>query len=56
MSDMQQKFVDKAGEDREDIRAADPEEGVTSFQNISAQNESPAEGERLDEPTENTAR
>ncbi|MBV6700520.1 hypothetical protein [Kitasatospora aureofaciens] len=39
----------------EDVRAADPEEGITSMQNLHAQDESRAEGEPiLDEPGPNS--
>ncbi|MCG6493833.1 hypothetical protein [Kitasatospora sp. A2-31] len=34
----------------EDVRAADPEEGITSMQNQHAQDTSQAEGEPLDDP------
>ncbi|WP_153459616.1 hypothetical protein [Streptomyces kaniharaensis] len=38
-------------ESDEDVRAADPEEGITSMQNLHAQDESRAEGEPMqDEP------
>ncbi|WP_406096046.1 hypothetical protein [Kitasatospora purpeofusca] len=33
----------------EDVRAADPEEGITSMQNLHAQDTSQAEGESEDE-------
>ncbi|MGK4585580.1 hypothetical protein [Kitasatospora sp. HPMI-4] len=56
MSDMQEKFADKSTKEREDVRAVDPEEGITSYQTAHAQDESLAEGDRLDEPTEDTLR
>ncbi|GAA2240757.1 MULTISPECIES: hypothetical protein [Kitasatospora] len=56
MADMQEKFPDKSTEEREDIRALDPEEGITSYQTAHAWEESQAEGDRLDEPTEDTRR
>ncbi|WP_156178623.1 hypothetical protein [Saccharothrix sp. ST-888] len=56
MSDMQEKFAEKTEKDRDDVRAADPEEGITSLQNANAQFESQAEGDRLDDATEDTAR
>lgn len=49
MSDMQERLNEKAATEREDIRAADPEEGITSYQNAHAWEESRAEGERDDE-------
>ncbi|WP_371494343.1 hypothetical protein OG871_04440 [Kitasatospora sp. NBC_00374] len=52
MSDMQDRFSDKAERDAEDIRAADPEEGITSYQTAHAQDMSPAEGELLEETSE----
>ncbi|MFB7663156.1 hypothetical protein ACFC1R_04295 [Kitasatospora sp. NPDC056138] len=56
MSDMQEKFAEKTDRDRDDVRAVDPEEGITSLQTANAQFESQAEGERLDEPMEDSAR
>jgi len=56
MSDMQDRFTDKAAEDREDARAADPEEGITSYQTAHAGEESLAEGDRFDEILEDKAR
>ncbi|WP_188306299.1 hypothetical protein [Streptomyces sp. CBMA123] len=39
----------------EDVRAADPEEGITSMQNLHAQDTSQAEGDSmLDEPDANS--
>ncbi|MER6301683.1 hypothetical protein ABT247_19270 [Kitasatospora sp. NPDC001539] len=50
MSDMSQRS--QVSTDREeDVRAADPEEGITSMQNLHAQDTSPAEGDSmLEEP------
>ncbi|WP_405016153.1 hypothetical protein OHV05_02820 [Kitasatospora sp. NBC_00070] len=56
MSDIQERFSDKAATDREDVRSADPEEGVTSYQVAHAWQESRAEGDREDEPTEDPLR
>ncbi|WP_354643970.1 hypothetical protein [Kitasatospora camelliae] len=50
MSDMHDRFSDTA-EETLDVRAADPEEGVTSYQTAHAQEESQAEGDR-DEMTD----
>ncbi|MFI5527325.1 hypothetical protein ACIA8O_02095 [Kitasatospora sp. NPDC051853] len=49
MSDMQQRLAEKDATEREDIRAADPEEGITSYQTMHAWEESQAEGDRDDE-------
>ncbi|MFJ8039778.1 hypothetical protein ACIRBX_04580 [Kitasatospora sp. NPDC096147] len=48
MSDMQQRLGEKDATDREDVRAADPEEGITSYQTAHAWQESQAEGDRTD--------
>ncbi|MFJ1704751.1 hypothetical protein [Kitasatospora sp. NPDC088346] len=56
MSDMHDRFTDKAERDAEDIRAADPEEGITSYQTAHAQDMPPAEGEQLDEAQEGGSR
>ncbi|MFF4817573.1 hypothetical protein ACFY2K_23615 [Kitasatospora sp. NPDC001309] len=50
MTDMSERSA--VSTDREqDVRAADPEEGVTSMQNLHAQDTSQAEGDPiLDEP------
>ncbi|GAA1080762.1 hypothetical protein [Kitasatospora arboriphila] len=56
MSDMQQRMNDKAERDEEDVRSRDPEEGITSYQTAHAQDESRAEGDRLDEPSEEPGR
>jgi hypothetical protein len=56
MSDTQKKFSDKAATDREEVRAADPEEGITSYQVAHAWEESQAEGDRNDEAGENLPR
>ncbi|WP_157531615.1 hypothetical protein [Kitasatospora sp. Root107] len=56
MSEMQEKFSDKAATDREEVRAADPEEGITSYQVAHAWEESQAEGDREDEAGEDTRR
>ncbi|MEU9077143.1 hypothetical protein ACFYUY_26045 [Kitasatospora sp. NPDC004745] len=44
MTDMSERFEVSTDRD-EDVRAADPEEGVTSMQNLHAQETSQAEGE-----------
>ncbi|MGW2396078.1 hypothetical protein ACWCYY_05950 [Kitasatospora sp. NPDC001664] len=49
MSDMQQRLGEKDATDREDVRSADPEEGITSYQIMHAWEESQAEGDRDDE-------
>lgn len=49
MSDMYDRFSDKAERDSEDIRAADPEEGITSYQTAHAQDVAAAEGAPYDE-------
>jgi hypothetical protein len=56
MSDMQQRMSDKAERDDEDVRSRDPEEGITSYQTAHAQDESAAEGDRIDEMPEDTSR
>ncbi|BFV60831.1 hypothetical protein KCMC57_up59350 [Kitasatospora sp. CMC57] len=56
MSEIQEKFSGKAAADREDVRAADPEEGVTSYQVAHAWEESQAEGDREGEADESTLR
>ncbi|MED7953734.1 MULTISPECIES: hypothetical protein [unclassified Streptomyces] len=49
MTDMSARS--EVGADRdEDVRAADPEEGITSMQNQHAQDTSQAEGDSLAEP------
>ncbi|MGW4379205.1 hypothetical protein [Kitasatospora sp. NPDC004531] len=50
MSDMNDRLNDKAQRDEDDVRAADPEEGITSYQTMHAWEESQAEGDRLAEP------
>ncbi|MFG2820169.1 hypothetical protein ACGFX4_12145 [Kitasatospora sp. NPDC048365] len=50
MSDLSDRMNGKADRDEDDVRAADPEEGITSYQNLHAQEESLAEGEPWDEP------
>ncbi|MFJ9697647.1 hypothetical protein [Kitasatospora sp. NPDC101183] len=50
MTDMSARSEPSTDRD-EDVRAADPEEGVTSMQNVHAQDTSQAEGEdMMDEP------
>ncbi|WP_441248472.1 hypothetical protein [Kitasatospora sp. McL0602] len=49
MSDMQERFSDKADRDADDVRAADPEEGITSYQNAHAQDLQAAEGAPYEE-------
>ncbi|MFE4517724.1 hypothetical protein ACFRMQ_26395 [Kitasatospora sp. NPDC056783] len=50
MTDMSDRSKVSTEED-EDVRAADPEEGITSMQNLHAQDTSQAEGDTmLDEP------
>ncbi|MFI2607493.1 hypothetical protein [Kitasatospora sp. NPDC018619] len=50
MTDMSQRST-VSSEEQEDVRAADPEEGIPSMQNLHAQDTSRAEGDRmLDEP------
>ncbi|MFJ1753474.1 hypothetical protein [Kitasatospora sp. NPDC088134] len=50
MSGMNDRLDDKARREEDDVRAADPEEGITSYQIMHAQEESRAEGDRLAEP------
>ncbi|MFD8480572.1 hypothetical protein [Kitasatospora sp. NPDC059673] len=50
MSEMNDRLNDKAQRDEDDVRAADPEEGITSYQNMHAWEESQAEGDRIAEP------
>ncbi|MFI6447140.1 hypothetical protein [Kitasatospora sp. NPDC050543] len=38
-----------SGEQDEDVRAADPEEGITSMQNLHAQDTSQAEGDTFED-------
>ncbi|MFI1522454.1 hypothetical protein [Kitasatospora cineracea] len=45
MSEMSDRLEEKARRDENDIRAADPEEGVTSYQTMHAWEESRAEGD-----------
>ncbi|GAA2147174.1 hypothetical protein GCM10009760_37690 [Kitasatospora kazusensis] len=56
MSDMYERFSDKAERDGEDVRAADPEEGITSYQTAHAQDLAAAEGAREQEREEDGAR
>ncbi|MFF2043432.1 hypothetical protein ACGFZP_24750 [Kitasatospora sp. NPDC048239] len=49
MTDMSARSEVSVDQD-EDVRAADPEEGITSMQNLHAQETSQAEGDALDEP------
>ncbi|MDY0816508.1 hypothetical protein [Kitasatospora purpeofusca] len=48
MTDMSARSEVSVDQD-EDVRAADPEEGITSTQNLHAQDTSQAEGESEDE-------
>ena len=56
MSDMQDRFRDKAERDTEDVRAADPEDGITSYQTAHAQDLAAAEGARSEDRQEDGAR
>jgi hypothetical protein len=56
MSEMYERLTDKTARDEDDIRAADPEEGITSYQNLHAQEESRAEGDPDEESTGNGLR
>lgn len=49
MSDMHDRLDEKAQRDEDDVRAADPEEGVTSYQTMHAWEESQAEGDPFEE-------
>jgi hypothetical protein len=50
MTDMSERS-EVSSDREEDVRAADPEEGITSMQNLHAQDTSQAEGDpMLDEP------
>ncbi|MGW4894930.1 hypothetical protein ACWEQL_22075 [Kitasatospora sp. NPDC004240] len=49
MTDMSERSQVSVDQD-DDIRAADPEEGITSMQNLHAQDTSQAEGDALEEP------
>ncbi len=49
MSDMSARSQVSSDQD-EDVRAADPEEGITSMQNAHAQDTSQAEGDAYEEP------
>ncbi|HJD81808.1 hypothetical protein ACIGXI_19065 [Kitasatospora aureofaciens] len=54
MTDMSERSEVSSTAHEEDVRAADPEEGITSMQNLHAQDTSPAEGDStLDEPGAN---
>ncbi|WP_158845604.1 hypothetical protein [Streptomyces sp. NRRL WC-3742] len=54
MTDMSDRSEPSTDRD-EDVRAADPEEGITSMQNVHAQDTSQAEGEAMmDEPGSNS--
>ncbi|MFC9324358.1 hypothetical protein [Kitasatospora sp. NPDC057015] len=48
MSDMSARSQVSSDQD-EDVRAADPEEGITSMQNLHAQETSQAEGDTYEE-------
>ncbi|MFF1871614.1 hypothetical protein [Kitasatospora herbaricolor] len=48
MSDMSARAQASSDQD-EDVRAADPEEGITSMQNMHAQETSQAEGDTYEE-------
>ncbi|BAJ26274.1 MULTISPECIES: hypothetical protein [Kitasatospora] len=50
MSEMSDRLDEKARRDEDDVRAADPEEGITSYQTMHAWEESQAEGDRIADP------
>ncbi|GAA2124914.1 hypothetical protein GCM10009759_76820 [Kitasatospora saccharophila] len=50
MSEMNGRLDEKARRDEDDVRSADPEEGITSYQTMHAWEESQAEGDRPTEP------
>ncbi|MDH6574501.1 hypothetical protein [Kitasatospora sp. MAP5-34] len=56
MSDMHERFTDKAERDAEDVRAADPEEGITSYQTVHAGDHPAAEGAPYEDKQEDSAK
>ncbi|WP_405014449.1 hypothetical protein [Kitasatospora sp. NBC_01539] len=56
MSDMYERLNDKSERDDENVRSRDPEEGITSYQTAHAQDESMAEGDRLDDTVQDLQR
>ncbi|GJF31687.1 hypothetical protein KNE206_43870 [Kitasatospora sp. NE20-6] len=56
MSDMYERLNDKSEREDENVRSRDPEEGITSYQTAHAQDESAAEGDRLDDTVQDLHR
>ncbi|RKE17178.1 hypothetical protein [Streptomyces sp. TLI_171] len=56
MSEMNGRLDEKAQRDEDDVRAADPEEGITSYQTMHAWEESQAEGDAIAEPQQEEQR
>lgn len=56
MTEMHERQTEKTAREKDDVRAADPEDGITSYQNLHAQDESLAEGDRVEEPQGNDRR
>jgi len=56
MSDTYDRLSEKDRRDEDDVRAADPEEGITSYQNLHASEESLAEGDPYEDQPEDGAR
>ncbi|MER8188332.1 hypothetical protein [Kitasatospora sp. NPDC094015] len=52
MSEMHDRLNGKAERDTEDIRAVDPEEGITSYQTAHAQEMAAAEGDPVEDAPE----
>ncbi|WP_159072935.1 hypothetical protein [Kitasatospora fiedleri] len=52
MSEMNDRLDQKDRRDEEDVRAADPEEGITSYQTMHAGEESRAEGDPTADPSQ----
>ncbi|MFD7733777.1 hypothetical protein ACFV6F_25775 [Kitasatospora phosalacinea] len=50
MSEMSDRLDEKARRDEDDVRSADPEEGITSYQTMHAWEESQAEGDPIADP------
>ncbi|QKW23669.1 hypothetical protein HUT16_35300 [Kitasatospora sp. NA04385] len=50
MSEMSDRLDEKARRDADDVRSADPEEGITSYQTMHAWEESQAEGDPIADP------
>ncbi|MFC8720215.1 hypothetical protein [Kitasatospora sp. NPDC057198] len=50
MSEMNDRLDEKARRDEDDVRLADPEEGITSYQTMHAWEESQAEGDPVADP------